>query len=544
MAINETILINAAVQTNLISGNKLIDYKQQARRERKELLDVISFENRLPVSAFYQALASYRKLPFFQVHELNPAMDVLDRLPANTIQRRLILPVYKNNDLFLVMADPDDQVAQDSISRLLSSKPSIAFSEPEGLKMVIARHYHQKITFTAKAEGDPDFIDIFNVLVREAHLRRSSDIHLEPEKEFLRIRFRVDGHLQEYSRGLNKEDSEGLINRIKVLANLDIAEQRMPQDGGLTFKMDGWAIDDIDMRIATIPTRWGERITIRLLAGNDEGMQLDNLGMPKKILTEFKSIVQRKFGIVLVTGPTGGGKSTTLYAALRQLDTASQNILTVEDPIEQFLNGVSQVQVSTKISFSGALRSFLRHDPDVVLVGEIRDKETADIALKAAMTGHLVMSTLHTNNSIAAVNRLIDIGCERFLIAASLIGVVSQRLIRQLCPHCKNAHQVSDEELEELELSEEHLSKISHMTIYKPVGCPHCLGTGYLGRTGVYEFFGVDSSVVHLIEQGANEMELRNQAKMFYSLWEDGLNKVIDGTTSLDEAMQLKVKEY
>ena len=539
MAINESVLINAAIQTKLVSTNKLLDYKQQARRERKDLLEVISFSNRMPVSAFYQALADYRKIPFFQVHQLVPAIDILEKLPANTVQRRIVLPVYKNNELFIVMADPDDNVALDSISRLLTQRQKIkvAFAEPAGLKMIIARHYKQKIIFFDKAQEEPDFVEIFNSLVREAHLRRSSDIHLEPEKEYMRIRFRVDGHLQEYSRGLNREDSEGLVNRIKVLANLDIAEQRMPQDGGITFKVDGWDIDDIDMRIATIPTRWGERVTVRLLAGNDEGMQLDNLGMPAPLLAEFKELVRRKFGIVLVTGPTGGGKSTTLYAALRQLDTASQNILTVEDPIEQFLNGISQVQVSTKVSFASALRSFLRHDPDVVLVGEIRDKETAEIALKAAMTGHLVMSTLHTNTSIAAINRLIDIGCERFLIASSLIGVVAQRLIRRLCVHCKVAAEISDDDRKILEIE-----KPARMKIFKAHGCPHCLGTGYLGRVGVYELFGVDNSVVHLIEQGANESELKNNANIYYSLWQDGRSKVLEGITSIDEALQLRPK--
>ncbi len=540
MAINESVLINAAIQTNLVSTNKLLDYKQQARRERKDLLDVISFDNRMPVSAFYQALAEYRKIPFLQVHELVPAINILEKIPANTVQRRIILPVYKNSELFIVMADPDDNVALDSISRLLTQrqKLKVAFAEPAGLKMIIARYYRQKIIFSEKVQEEPDYVEIFNILVREAHLRRSSDIHMEPEKEFMRIRFRVDGHLQEYSRGLNKEDSEGLVNRIKVLANLDIAEQRMPQDGGITFKVDGWDIDDIDMRIATVPTRWGERVTVRLLAGNDEGMQLDNLGMPTQLLSEFKELVRRKFGIVLVTGPTGGGKSTTLYAALRQLDTSSQNILTVEDPIEQFLNGVSQVQVSTKVSFASALRSFLRHDPDVVLVGEIRDKETAEIALKAAMTGHLVMSTLHTNTSIAAVNRLIDIGCERFLIASSLIGVVAQRLIRRLCIHCKVAAEVTEDDLLKLEVVEPSAT----VNLFKAQGCPHCLGTGYLGRVGVYELFGVDDSVVHLIEQGANEAELKNKANVYYSLWQDGRSKVLEGITSLDEALQLKPK--
>ncbi len=539
MAVNESILINAAVQTDLISDSKLLDYKQQARRERKEVLDVISFENRMPVSAFYQSLAEYRGIPFFHVHELIPAYDILQRLPANTVQRRLVFPVYREGELYLVMADPDDQVALDTISRLLGKKVKTAFSEPDGLQLVIARYYHQKINFKVKALEEPDYIDIFNILVKEAWLRRSSDIHLEPEKAYLRIRFRVDGHLQEYSRGLSKEDAEGLINRIKVLANLDIAEQRLPQDGGISFQMADWAIDDIDMRIATIPTRWGERITIRLLAGNDEGMSLDNVGMPQRILTEFKTLINQKFGIVLVTGPTGGGKSTTLYAALRELDTAALNILTVEDPIEQFLNGISQVQVSTKVSFSSALRSFLRHDPDVILVGEIRDHDTAEIALKAAMTGHLVLSTLHTNNAIAAVNRLVDIGCERFLIASSLIGVVSQRLIRRLCTHCKQEYKATDEDLSILEINDK-----DKVNLFRAKGCPHCLGTGYRGRTGVYEFFGIDSDIGHLIEQGNNENQLRSKAKIYLSLWEDGRNKVFQGITSLDEAIQLKIKEY
>ncbi len=288
-----------------------------------------------------------------------------------------------------------------------------------------------------RGAGADDPVALFDRLLKEAWLRRASDIHVEPGKESCRIRLRVDGVMQPWGPALARPQGEGLVSRIKVLAAMDIAETRATQDGGMAHRIAGWDGDPVDLRVASIPTRFGERVTLRILKSDAGPIGLDALGMPPFMLEALREVLARPHGIVLVTGPTGSGKSTTLYAALRELDLGCLNVLTVEDPIEQFMAGVSQVQVSAKVGFAGALRSFLRHDPDVVLVGEVRDFDTADTALKAATTGHLVLSTLHTNSALGVVSRLADIGCERYLLADTLVGAIAQRLVRRLCRRCR-----------------------------------------------------------------------------------------------------------
>jgi len=355
----------------------------------------------------------------------------------------------------------------------------------------------------------------------------------------MRVRARVDGHLQEYPRPLSPQEGEAVLTRIKVLASLDIAEQRMPQDGGFSYQMQQWEVPEQDIRVATVPARWGERATLRLLGQGTTGLSLEDLGMPAGILAPFRAAIDRPNGILLVTGPTGSGKSTTLYAALRELDSDVRNVLTVEDPIEQVVPGITQVQVGTKVSFATALRSFLRHDPDVILVGEIRDLETAETALKAAMTGHLVLSTLHTNDAVGAITRLADIGAPRYLIGATLAGVMAQRLVRRLCPQCRKLTAAAPHERDALggELPEP-------LVLGRPVGCPACLGTGFLGRVGLYEALWVDRPLGELIAAGARESEIRAAAGERYStLWQDGRTKVLAGLVALSEVERLVAKD-
>jgi type II secretory ATPase GspE/PulE/Tfp pilus assembly ATPase PilB-like protein len=532
MAVNETSLINAAIQAGLISSEKVNDLRSVSRKERAKLLDIVMRECRLPETTFYQAIASLKDMPFLNAHELVADQESLARLPLNLLQRRGILPVRKGDAFLLAMSDADDAVALESVRRIVGGSIKPAMADPSAILSCLQR-LSGDITETSD-ESDP--VDLLEKVMQQAYIRRSSDIHFEPIREGLQVRLRVDGILQLYPVFFARKEADALINRIKVLANLDISEQRMPQDGGFSYRYIDWDTEDLDLRVATVPSRWGERITIRILGQSSQSLSLDALGMPSHVLTAFRDQLEKPYGMILVTGPTGSGKSTTLYGALRELDKNKHNVLSVEDPIEQVVEGVSQVQVASKVSFSSALRSFLRHDPDIILVGEIRDKDTADIALKAAMTGHLVLSTLHTNTSTAAPNRLVDIGCERYLVASTLAGVLAQRLMRRLCQHCKTPYAAS-------ELEKKQLGVTDDVELYHSSGCPACMGSGYHGRVGLYEALWFDTALSTSVSEGLSEVELRKKANHFSSLWKDAREKVLEGVLALPEALLLRSEE-
>jgi type IV pilus assembly protein PilB len=303
----------------------------------------------------------------------------------------------------------------------------------------------------------------------------------------------------------------------------------------MKYAVMNWNMPGTDIRVATVPSRWGERCTLRILGKETGQLSLKDLGMSGEMLDEFGRAINRPHGMILVTGPTGSGKSTTLYAAIRELQINEVNVLTVEDPIEQTIEGITQVQVSSKMGFAQALRSFLRHDPDVILVGEMRDRETVDIGLRAAMTGHLVMSTLHTNDSVAAVTRLADIGAERYLIGATLIGVLAQRLARRLCNHCRRKRPAEPEELRVLNLPED-----SGVELFEPVGCSFCLGTGFLGRIGFFETLWINQDLRLAIAEGVGEREIRRLASNLRTLWQDCCHKVLSGDVALAEVLHLR----
>lgn len=537
MAVNETTLINAGVQAGLVNADDIPSLKLQARRERIRLIEAIMRAGRFPEAALYQALADLRQMPFLLPKDLQPDEEVMHKLPVNILQRRAMVPLTFDGELYLTVADPDDQMSVETAQRASGLRFRMALASPEALRSVVRRWMRDQhpVGEVETSVGEADAVGLLDEVMKDAYLRRASDIHFEPEKHDLRVRLRVDGHLQEFHRPLSHAEGEALITRIKVLAQLDIAEQRLAQDGGVTYQIEHWDVPPVDIRVATIPTRWGERVTMRLLGQGTSGFDLAALGMPENILAPFRQAINRPHGIILVTGPTGSGKSTTLYAALRELDAHTLNILTVEDPVEQVIESISQVQVSTKVDFAHALRSFLRHDPDVILVGEIRDMETAETALKAAMTGHLVLSTLHTNDAVSAVTRLADIGAPHYLIGSTLAGVMAQRLVRRLCPHCREAYVPDQDERRQLSVPEGE-----ELTLYKPNGCPVCLGSGYLGRVGLYEALWVDRSLGELVASGAREDEIRRTATdagAYFTLWEDGCAKVLSGQTSLAEVM-------
>ena len=388
-----------------------------------------------------------------------------------------------------------------------------------------------------ESADDAPIIRLINALLTEAIKENASDIHIEPFEHRLIVRFRVDGVLREV---LQPPRVMGplLISRIKVMAKLDIAEKRLPQDGRISLRIAGRAVD---VRVSTLPSGHGERVVLRLLDKQAGRLDLSHLGMPDDQRDMLNGLIHKPHGILLVTGPTGSGKTTTLYAALTQLNDASRSILTVEDPIEYYLEGIGQTQVNTKVdmSFARGLRAILRQDPDVVMVGEIRDLETAEIAVQASLTGHTVLSTLHTNTAVGAVSRLHDMGVEPFLMASSLVGMMSQRLVRLLCVHCRQPFTANQQDCERLGLDPNQPP-----TLYRASGCAACNQTGYRGRGGIFELVVVDETVRGMIHDGVAEQRLERYVRRHTpSLRQDGVRRVLAGETTVEEVLRVTVED-
>jgi len=383
------------------------------------------------------------------------------------------------------------------------------------------------------AQDDAPIIRLINAILSEAIKQGASDVHIEPQEGRLMVRFRIDGVLREVL-----DPASGLAplvaSRIKVMAKLDIAEKRLPQDGRISLRLAGRAVD---VRVSSLPSAHGERIVLRLLDKNAGRLDLEQLGMPPDTLAHVNTLIHRPHGIVLVTGPTGSGKTTTLYAALERINDKRRNIMTVEDPIEYYLPNIGQTQVNTRVdmTFARGLRAILRQDPDVVMVGEIRDLDTVQIAVQASLTGHMVLSTLHTNTAVGAITRLRDMGVEPFLLSSSLMGVLAQRLVRMLCPHCKTPYQPNEVDCGKLGVAPDAVT-----TLYHPAGCPRCRHTGYQGRKGIYELVLVDETMRTLIHDGAGEGELFRHARTLTpGIWNHGKARVLAGETSIEEVLRV-----
>lgn len=380
-------------------------------------------------------------------------------------------------------------------------------------------------------EDDAPIVRLINALLQEAIREDASDIHIETFEKRLVVRLRIDGVLRE-ALTPKRELAPLLVSRIKVMARLDIAEKRIPQDGRISLRLGG---RDVDVRVSTMPSSNGERVVLRLLDKQVGRLQLTHLGMGDATYQGMDDIIFKPHGILLVTGPTGSGKTTTLYAGLTELNDSTRNILTVEDPIEYQLEGIGQTQVNTKVdmTFARGLRAILRQDPDVVMIGEIRDLETADIAVQSSLTGHLVLSTLHTNTAVGAITRLRDMGIEPFLLSSSLLGSLAQRLVRVLCPHCKKSQVTSAEEMQLMELTEPTEIFVAH-------GCDKCNQLGYRGRTGIYELIRIDQTARRMIHEHAGEQALEQHARQFSpSIRQDGWRKVLAGETSIEEVLRV-----
>ena len=435
----------------------------------------------------------------------------LERLDADAYER-LLRGLYEggSDDALTVAADMDDAL---DLAQIADALP-----EPTDL---------------LESEDDAPIIRLINALLTEAVRENASDIHIEPFENRLVVRFRVDGVLREVLAP-KKAVAAPVVSRIKVMAKLDIAEKRLPQDGRIGLRIAG---RPVDVRVSTIPAGHGERVVLRLLDKQAGRLDVSQLGMDAATASRIDQLIHRPHGILLVTGPTGSGKTTTLYAALTRLNDATRNILTVEDPIEYYLDGVGQTQVNARVdmTFARGLRAILRQDPDVVMVGEIRDRETAEIAVQASLTGHLVLSTLHTNSAIGAVTRLVDMGIEPFLLSSSLLGVLAQRLVRVLCPSCKQAYQADAAECALL-----GVDAAQAPTLYHATGCEACRQLGYRGRTGIYELVVFDETLRTLIHNAASEQDmLRHARQLGPSIRDDGMRKVLEGVTTLEEVLRV-----
>lgn len=443
----------------------------------------------------------------------------LNLSPVSTIEfDALLSKSYDNSNSGGAMAMMEDLGDGMDLTSLADSLP-----EPEDLM---------------ESNDDAPIIRLINAILTEAIRENASDIHIESFESHLSVRFRIDGVLREVIQP-PRNMAAVVVSRIKVMAKLDIAEKRLPQDGRISLRVAGRAVD---VRVSTLPSGHGERVVMRLLDKQAGRLDLSHLGMGKTIHMRIQSMIKKPHGIFLVTGPTGSGKTTTLYAALGELNNKTRNILTVEDPIEYFIDGIGQTQVNSKVNmtFARGLRAILRQDPDVVMIGEIRDLETAQIAVQASLTGHVVFSTLHTNTAVGAMTRLRDMGVEPFLLSSSILGVLAQRLVRVLCKDCRQAHPADPLELEQLNLSKDAAAQAEPPTIYSAVGCKLCTQTGYTGRTGIYELVELDDNLRSMVHDVGSEQELERYARQCGpSIRQDGIRLVLDGVTTIEEVVRV-----
>ncbi|MCH7886838.1 MAG: Flp pilus assembly complex ATPase component TadA [Candidatus Marinimicrobia bacterium] len=514
-------------------------------------------ENILSEESLTEALGIQTKMPYLELEDFTIDIETLKILKADDARKFKAMPLFIIDEtLTVAISDPSDVLAIDEITRatLLDVEPVL--STPSAIERALDSYYgtgelmksgstSEEATaefkdFGADADAeDVSVVQMVDMIINQAVKTSASDIHIEPREHELRIRYRIDGALQEVFTPPKKLQS-AIISRVKILASLDIAETRLPQDGRIQHKI---ADRKIDMRISTYPTFFGEKIVIRVLDSEGAKISLPALGLTGDTLAKYRKLITSPNGIILVTGPTGSGKTTSLYASINEINKEELNIITIEDPIEYQLPNVNQGQVNPKagVSFSTALRSILRQDPDVIMVGEIRDLDTAALAIQAALTGHLVFSTVHTNDAAGAIARLINMGIEEFMVASTVRGVIAQRLIRKLCNECAKRYRPTDDELKALRL------KPSDDIIFrKPVGCMSCRKTGYQGRTGLYEILVPNQEIIDLILSGGSSMEIKNAAVKagMQTLRMQGLEKVIKGLTSIDEIMAITASEF
>ena len=545
------------VETGIITEEQLQTALQRQKGSGRKIGETLVDEGFVTEEQIAHALSEQLHMDMIDLQNVNISQDILALVSPSVLKKNKVLPFEYAKDnanvLRVAMADPMDMFAMDDITIITNLQVEPVVSTPRSIMLALDNYYGQGDSaalekYTKEKENQIDgqddiysedinnspIVQLVRSMIEQAVLQRASDIHIEPMERQLRVRYRIDGTLYEKATYSTKL-LPAMSARIKIIGGMDITEKRKPQDGRITQVVNRM---EYDIRVSIIPTVFGEKIVMRIASKNALTRDKAQLGLNEKDLKLFDHILKNPHGIILVTGPTGSGKSTTLYTALNELNTSQVNIITVEDPVEANLDGVNQIQVNPKanLTFASALRSILRQDPDIIMVGEIRDQETAQIAVQASITGHLVVSTLHTNSAVSTITRLIDMGIDSYLIADSMVGVIAQRLVRRLCPACRKKRLATEEEKMILKRSE-----AEKLEIYEPVGCGRCDNTGYKGRIGVYEIMEVTPKLKTIISKGGDAEDIKNQAlkEGMYTLRMSATELVLDGTTSYSEMMKV-----
>jgi type IV pilus assembly protein PilB len=550
------------LRNSVVTNEQLEDARDQSRRDGSGLTGALAKLGYVQETQLIQFLSNQYGVPSINLEEVEIPQEIIDLVPVEVVKKHNVVPIERQGSTLVVaMTDPSNIYAMDDIKFLTGFNVEVVVTSEASIKSALERYYESgdidgmlggfddgEVDFLVDGEdmdidgledeaGEAPVVRLVNLILVDAIKRGASDIHVEPyEKEF-RIRYRIDGVLYEIMKPPLRLKN-ALTSRLKIMSELDIAERRLPQDGRIKLVLGG--AKEVDFRVSVLPTLFGEKIVLRILDKSNLQLDMTKLGFEQHQLDTFLKDIHQPFGMVLVTGPTGSGKTTTLYSALQDLNKISENISTAEDPVEFNLLGINQVQMRDAIglNFSAALRSFLRQDPDIIMVGEIRDFETAEIAIKAALTGHLVLSTLHTNDAPSTINRLLNMGVEPFLVTSSLNAIVAQRLARRICTDCAEPLEMDKKVLAEAGMTDEQLA------VARPLqgkGCRRCSDTGYKGRVALYEVMHVGDEIKECVLQGYSAMEIKKEAIRLgmQTLRMSGLKKIVEGMTTLAEVLRV-----
>ncbi|HDI52050.1 type II secretion system protein GspE [candidate division KSB1 bacterium] len=551
----------ALIEKELISPIELKKALEKQRKTGKRLGEILIEEKLLSEDTLLEILSQKLNIPKVKIENQAVDSDTVQLIPYEIAKKHKLIPLFRvGNSLTIAMADPLDIYAIDTVRHLTGMQIKVVLAGEKDVEQAIEKFYGGRHSLDevirelkdqeeetqsvetldstisqADTETGASVVKIVNLILNQAISEGASDIHIEPDFKITRIRYRIDGILHDAFTP-PKSLHNMIVARIKIMAELDVSEKRLPQDGGFQYRLNN---KSIDLRVSILPTVRGEKVVMRILDKSSFLLKIEQMGFSESVRETWLKLIKRSQGMILITGPTGSGKTTTLYAALNHINTPDKNIITVENPVEYNFPRINQVEVNVKagLTFSAGLRSILRQDPDIIMIGEIRDLESAEIAVRAALTGHLVLSTLHTNDAPSAVTRLIDMGVEPFLVASSVQSVLAQRLVRTICNKCKQPYQLSPEMLEQLNISE---SFKSH-TFYRGAGCRKCHYTGYKGRTAIHELLVIDDEIRRLIVQRASEDAIRDVGAKngMVSLRQDGLLKAMKGVLSVEEVLRV-----
>ena len=547
--------VQSLVKANRITQSALDRARRVALESNDRLESALTRLGILSERDLTEAMAEFLHLALISPPDYPTAPVLNDRLSARFLRETRVIPIREEPSSLLVgMTNPLDRYAQQALRFAAGKEIDIRVCYPADFEAAFARLYLEQVPTTEHDAGaaretlainddvdklrdlasDAPVVRLVNQIITEAVERRASDIHIEPMENELLVRYRIDGVLH-VAPSPSQQLAQAIVSRVKIMAKLNIAERRLAQDGRISMAVRG---QDVDFRVSTSPTVRGESVVLRILDRSQLALDFDRLGFEPALADQFRKLTAQPHGIVLITGPTGSGKTTTLYTALLELNSTERKILSIEDPVEYQLTGVNQVQVKPQIglTFANALRAFLRQDPDIMMVGEIRDLETAQVAVQAALTGHLILSTLHTNDAPSALTRLIDMGLEDYLLTSTINGIVAQRLVRLLCTHCREPVEPSEELLQRLDLPRDN-----SQSLYKSVGCEHCRMTGYDGRTSIVEILTMNDAVRQALLKRADAAELQTLAREagMVSLQRHGLSKALGGLTTVDEVLRV-----